>query len=154
MRFRTRTQEVEAVEYTGDNAHEVMSICTAASAHSDGKGNEWIEILDRFKRRVQVHDPVILVHTDDKPAGWYIADREWFERTFPIPVRDLIRTVEDYEGLPDLSIIQVNGPARPLVIQKDADRFFFAGDDQPCTAKYLAQRYVCSVVRLGGEQGA
>lgn len=163
MRFRTRTQEVEAIQYTGDNAAEVMSICTTASAHSDGKGNEWIEILDRFKQRMQVHDPAILVHTDDKPAGWFVADREWFEETFvAAPVPDLIRTVADYEGLPDGTILQVEAteqdetheiqPGNVVQVEASANGCWLTGYLIEVSAEVFVQSgVVCSVVRLGGD---
>lgn len=152
MRYRTKVVEVEAIRYTGDNAAEVMSICTAASAHSDGKGNEWIEIVDGFKRRLKVYAPALLLC--DKRGDWWHSDPEWFENTYE-PIPDLIRTVADYEGLPGESILWIEesqiGAMINVSLTKLGNLFFPAGIAREFTAEQLhAQRYVCSVVRLGG----
>ena len=76
MRFRTRTQEVEAIQYTGDNAAEVMRFCDTASAHSDGKGFEWIQVLTSDNERVSVYAGEYIRKAE---GGWVVQLREFFE---------------------------------------------------------------------------
>lgn len=74
------------------------------------------------------------------------------------PVPDLIRTVADYEGLPEGTILRVVDEVPSVGIVKKDDvlvkrggDFHFAGAYGRFTAEYMAKRYVCSVVRLGGD---
>ena len=75
------------------------------------------------------------------------------------PVPDLVRTVADYEGLPDGTILEVVDQVPPVgilpkddVLTKRRGMFFFAGAYGEFTTEYMVKRYVCSVVRLGGSQ--
>lgn len=152
MRFRTRTQEVEAIQYTGGNAAEVMAKCPVASAHSDGHGREWIQVLDCDNERVMARPGDYILTLD---GGWAVTDGGWFESRYE-PIPDLIRTVEDYEGLPGESILWIEesqiGAMINVSLTKLGNLFFPAGIAREFTAEQLhAQRYVCSVVRLGGD---
>ena len=151
MRFRTRTQEVEAIQYTGTNAAEVMRFCDTASAHSDGKGFEWIQVLTSDNERVSVYAGEYIRKAE---GGWVVQLREFFEARF-VPVPDLIRTAADYEGLPDGTILEVVESADEgtllvgdVLVKRSGDLMFGADPLHPSTFNVI----VCSVVRLGGEQ--
>ena len=153
MRFRTRTQEVEAIQYTGGNAAEVMALCPKASAHSDGHGREWIQVLDCDNERVMARPGDYILTLD---GGWAVTDGGWFESRHE-PVPDLIRTVNDYEGLPDGTILWAEdskiGALVATSVTKVGPWFLLAGIAHGYVAEALvADGYVCSVVRLGGEQ--
>ena len=141
MRFRTRTQEVEAIQYTGDNAAEVMAKCPVASAHSDGHGREWIQVLDCDNERVMARPGDYILTLD---GGWAVTDGGWFESRYE-PIPDLIRTVEDYEGLPAESILVVVDKGYSN-LKKDELRYA-----HECHPTYAILGIVCSVVRLGGD---
>ena len=144
MRFRTRSQEVEAIQYTGDNAAEVMRFCDTASAHSDGKGFEWIQVLTSDNERVSVYAGEYIRKAE---GGWVVQLREFFEARF-VPVPDLIRTIADYEGLPDGTIIET-------VVTKDVlvawgDGTFMCNGYRAGIEELVERKVACSVVRLGG----
>ena len=144
MRFRTRTQEVEAIQYTGTNAAEVMRFCDTASAHSDGKGFEWIQVLTSDNERVSVYAGEYIRKAE---GGWVVQLREFFEARF-VPVPDLIRTIADYEGLPDGTIIET-------VVTKDVlvawgDGTFMCNGYRAGIEELVERKVACSVVRLGG----
>lgn len=68
------------------------------------------------------------------------------------PVPDLIRTVADYEGLPDGTILKVVEAHGTMAVLKLDGYFRLTGVRGPYAAPTMAKRYVCSVVRLGGSQ--
>ena len=144
MRFRTRPQEVEAIQYTGTNAAEVMAKCPVASAHSDGQGREWIQVLDCDNERVMARPGDYILTLD---GGWAVTDGGWFESRHE-PVPDLIRTIADYEGLPDGTIIET-------VVTKDVlvawgDGTFMCNGYRAGIEELVERKVACSVVRLGG----
>ena len=95
------------------------------------------------------------------PYYWVICDKcgekaEYYEARF-VPVPDLIRTVTDYEGLPDRTVLVITesmlGGIVDLSVSKVGDRFLVAGLQYQFTAaEMVARHYVCSVVRLGDSQ--
>lgn len=145
MRYRTRSQEVEAIQYTGANSVEVRNFCSAASAHWRGDGYEWIEFVDRYGVRRSPHPGQYIVKHDD---GFSVNAAEGFEK-FWEPVPDLIRTVEDYEGLPNHSILEVVDTRDVLVAWGDGT--FMCSGYRVGTKELVERKVVCSVVRLGGE---
>ena len=143
MRFRTRTQEVEAIQWTGDNLEEVQAFAgVPAVQFMDG------ELEFHFMDECGVY--YILV-----PMGSWLVQRasdDWaglsqtdIEVAYE-PVPDLIRTVEDYEGLPAESILVVVDKGYSN-LKKDELRYA-----HECHPTYAILGIVCSVVRLGGEQ--
>lgn len=132
-----------------------MRFCDTASAHSDGKGFEWIQVLTSDSGRVSVYAGEYIRKAE---GGWVVQLREFFEARF-VPVPDLIRTVADYEGLPDGTILEVveeeteteNLPDSAL-LRKLEGRFHESSDGLIASARYLVtDGVVCSVVRLGGD---
>ena len=154
MRFRTRTQEVEAIQYTGGNAAEVMTKCPVASAHSDGHGREWIQVLDCDNERVMARPGDYILTLD---GGWAATDGGWFESRYE-PIPDLIRTVEDYEGLPDgtiLEVVEVNSEttwvtAGAVGVVRSGRVVLTGRLDVYGPYQAFRAGLVCSVVRLGG----
>lgn len=122
-----------------------MRFCDTASAHSDGKGFEWIQVLTSDNERVSVYAGEYIRKAE---GGWVVQLREFFEARF-VPVPDLIRTVNDYEGLPDGTIIET-------VVTKDVlvawgDGTFMCNGYRAGIEELVERKVACSVVRLGGD---
>ena len=166
MRFRTRSQEVEAVQWRGDNLEEVQALIpnverewevesTLYVPSSSGETlaylGSWIvkgaTITGPDANGIDRYDDDVL--TDDELTDTYE------------PVPDLIRTVADYEGLPDgtiLEIVEVAGQWFELgciIVKRDDLDEPFALEQRAVTftaSHLVAVGTVCSVVRLGGSQ--
>ena len=121
-----------------------MALCPKASAHSDGEGREWVQVLDFFDERSIASPGDYIFEFED---GWAVTDSWWFEARFE-PVPDLIRTIADYEGLPDGTIIET-------VVTKDVlvawgDGTFMCNGYRAGIEELVERKVACSVVRLGG----
>lgn len=106
MRFRTRTQEVEAIQWTGDNLEEV-------EAWLDGYRHQIItgpphnlalSVVNSAYMEFTVLVGQWIVH--DGVVGPYPMTADLFNDTYA-PVPDLVRTAEGYEALPDGTILEV-----------------------------------------------
>lgn len=155
MRFRTRSQEVEAVQWRGDNLEEVQALIpnverewevesTLYVPSSSGETlaylGSWIvkgaTITGPDANGIDRYDDDVL--TDDELTDTYV------------PVPDLIRTVADYEGLPAGSIIEMVDTSDVLV--RWCPGQFRCNGYMVWAAELVERDIVCSVVRLGGEQ--
>jgi len=90
-------------------------------------------------------------------ATYVTPDNPYAIRFVDEPVPDLIRTIEDYEGLPGGTILEGKYQDdlhwdEPIAIHKRGGEFHLAGYYGSFNSAYIAERYVCSVVRLGGSQ--
>ena len=153
MRFRTRTQEVEAMQLV--KPYKQVIEWTGGTKITDADGRSFAFLV--MPNGVQVHPGEWIVkHSDGRLEQLWEAR---FRADY-VPVPDLIRTVADYEGLPDGTILEVVevDPERSWVrkgglIGIKWRRGYWAGRAMQNYASYLPQRgVVCSVVRLGGEQ--
>ena len=154
----SRSQEVEAVQWRGDNLEEVQAFLA--------KYGYLIERMpDSFPSMLYIDGADEYPETGDwivvDPVDSFIMacpkEPEFASRFEPVP--DLVRTVADYEGLPDGTILEVVDQVPPVgilpkddVLTKRRGMFFFAGAYGEFTTEYMVKRYVCSVVRLGGSQ--
>ena len=106
--------------------------------------------FERFTEKYRVDDETGC-WTWQAAKNWAVTDGGWFESRYE-PIPDLIRTVEDYEGLPDGTILETEN-TKTILVSYGGD--VFRALDYVTTAQELVERkVVCSVVRLGGEQSA
>lgn len=156
MRYRTRTQDVDAVQWTGDNLDEVQVLVAVEG---------YVATYMHSARVLHITDGTVLKHALNKDK-WLVRDengfrtesdeafRRWFE-----PAPDLIRTLEDYNALPDgtiLRAVEINGvrvelssALHPMHYVTCVLRPWWDIEDQ---AKfYVDHSVVCRVVELGGE---
>jgi len=146
VKFRTRSQEVEAVQWTGTNdgaLHELKPGVLIPSGSFRIQPGYWLVVSED-------------VVSEYDGYGWLHPD-EFDMRYEPVP--DLIRTVEEYEGLPDGTILEVVEFRDALdkeilgrVAHKRAGRLGIEGITGTHRIEGApANGFVCSVVRLGGE---
>ena len=152
----SRSQEVEAVQWRGDNLEEVQAFLA--------KYGYLIERMpDSFPSMLYIDGADEYPETGDwivvDPVDSFIMacpkEPEFASRFEPVP--DLIRTIEDYEGLPGGTILEGKYQDdlhwdEPIAIHKRGGEFHLAGYYGSFNSAYIAERYVCSVVRLGGSQ--
>ncbi len=150
MRFRTRSQEVEAMQLV--KPYKQVIEWTGGTKITDADGRSFAFLV--MPNGVQVHPGEWIVkHSDGRLEQLWEAR---FRADY-VPVPDLIRTVADYEGLPDGTILEGKYQDElhwdePIAIHKRGGEFHLAGYYGSSNSAYIAERYVCSVVRLGGSQ--
>ncbi len=199
MRFRTRSQEVEAIQWTGDNLEEVTAKFPDVYWIDDSQDPELgphLRVGDGDSACVGdwiINSPAPtdydssacppdefdsdyipvpnLVQTEARQCGVFSAERRCIResghdgrhrRVQPDagviefgPIPDLIRTVADYEGLPDGTILEVVESSDETVLlvgdvlTKSAGDLLFGAD--PLHPSSTFKVIVCSVVRLGGD---
>ncbi len=140
MRFHTRTQEVEAIQWTGMNdgaLHELKPGVHIPSGSFRIQPGYWLVVSE--------YDGYDWLHPD-----------EFAMRYEPVP--GLIRTVADYEGLPDGTILEVvevededNSTWEVGQLVRRRLGFITNGERTTGLSLMTAEGIVCSVVRLGSE---
>lgn len=146
LMFRTRTQEVEAVQWTGDNFEEAQAFCAERDYPIRRAPDEYpgMLMIDGHDDGFPCPGDYIVFELD----GWLqgVQKAHKFEAQHE-PVPGLVRTVAGYENLPAGTILQVEGDDDVLV---GLGAGSFRGFDYIAEAAELVERaVVCSVVRLG-----
>lgn len=148
MKYHTRVRaEILAKQWAEDNTDDIVQWCNGefdgTAIHVGGwmlPPNHWL---------VFTPDGEFSVYTDPE-----------FKKTF-VPIPDLIRTVADYEALPDGTILEVVTNPDPAdyyfspgeVMVKRRGRFLVETGQSGAVwtdVDSMLCRPVCSVVRLGG----
>ncbi len=143
MRFRTRSQEVEAMQLVKP-CKQVIE-WTGGTKITDADGRSFAFLV--MPNGVQVHPGEWIVkHSDGRLEMLWEAR---FRADY-VPVPDLIRTVADYEGLPAGSIIEMVDTSDVLV--RWCPGQFRCNGYMVWAAELVERDIVCSVVRLGGSQ--
>lgn len=143
MRFRTRSQEVEAMQLVKPYKQAIE--WTGGTKITDADGRSFAFLV--MPNGVQVHPGEWIVkHSDGRLEMLWEAR---FRADY-VPVPDLIRTVADYEGLPAGSIIEMVDTSDVLV--RWCPGQFRCNGYMVWAAELVERDIVCSVVRLGGEQ--
>lgn len=135
MRFRTRSQEVEAIAdaLVGMVQQHTEALDDGSYGHSFMRADE-----DAFETLVEYGY-----------ATYVNPDNPYAIRFVDAPIPDLIRTVADYEELPDGTILETEN-TKTILVSYGGD--VFRALDYVTTAQELVERkVVCSVVRLGGD---
>mgnify|MGYP001272610593 FL=1 len=143
MRFRTRSQEVEAMQLVKPYKQAIE--WTGGTKITDADGRSFAFLV--MPNGVQVHPGEWIVkHSDGRLEMLWEAR---FRADY-VPVPDLIRTVADYEGLPAGSIIEMVDTSDVLV--RWCPGQFRCNGYMVWAAELVERDIVCSVVRLGGSQ--
>lgn len=149
MRFRTRTQEVEAVQWTGDNLEEVQAFAgVPAVQFMDGELEfHFMDECGVYYVLVPMGSWLVQRASDANGVDRYdddvLSDDELARDYEPIP--DLVRTIEDFDALPDDTILVVVESANEAHVQVGELGY-------PSEAPYwLEHGAVCEVVRLGSK---